>query len=211
MTAATPPGAETARFDNGSVKSNPDECVIFKSLISALRKRAAKRMAVGGYDVKNSLGLVGTLSLFISVAPAAAMPPPVPVAVTVIADDPEVQAAGESFLTLLREHGWIGHAAAKIERETLQDCVRRPTDQAACVREAHEWKKEGRPGVVILAVGNPVQHWTCIGVAKAAATPASQTVSIDLREAMFGSPKQRLDLRNKAAACIMAAGSESGW
>ena len=143
---------------------------------------------------RNSSRLIATLCLFLFVAPAAAMPPPVPVPVTVIAEDPEAQAVGEAFLTLLRERGWLGDAAAKVAREPLQGCVRRPTNQAACVREVQEWKKDGQPGVVIVADGNPVQHWTCIGVAKVAATPSAQAVRIDLRKAMFGLAKQRLHI-----------------
>jgi hypothetical protein len=142
---------------------------------------------------------------------AAMMPPPVSMPVIVIAQDAEAQAGGEAFLTLLREHGWFANSAIGIEREALQSCVRQKTDQAACVRSAEGWKRPGRASVIVLASGTPVQNWTCIGIAAAAAAPDRQTIVVDLRDAMFGTPKQRLELRNRAAACIMGAGSESGW
>lgn len=154
-----------------------------------------------------TLGLAGFLA-----APAGAlMPPPPSVPVVVIASDPEAQASGEALLTVLREHGWFADSNVSIGRDAFSDCLARKDAKAACVRKSAGWKKDGQAAVVILADGTPVQKWTCVGVAEAPATPDRQTVSIDLREAMFGDQKTRFELRNKAAACIMAAASESGW
>ena len=154
-----------------------------------------------------TVGLAGCLA-----APAGAlMPPPPSVPVVVIAGNPEVQASGEALLTVLREHGWFAVSPISIARDAFSDCLARKDAQAACVRKTAGWKKDGQAAVVILAEGAPVQNWTCVGVGEAPAAADRQTVSIDLREAMFGDQKTRFELRNKAAACVMAAASESGW
>jgi hypothetical protein len=156
--------------------------------------------------------LVGLTCSCAPIAPAAAlMPPPVSVPVIVIANDPEAQAVGEAFVTLLREHGWFGTAPSRIGRAPFVRCLARKDEQAACVRKSEDWKKDGQAAVIILAHGIPVQTWTCVGVAAAAAQPERQSITIDLRKAIFGPAEERLELRNKAAGCIMAAGSESGW
>ena len=154
-----------------------------------------------------TVGLAGFLA-----APASSlMPPPPFVPVIVIASDPEAQASGEALLTVLREHGWFADSAVSIARDAFSDCLASTDAQSACVRKAAGWKKDGQAAVVILAEGTPVQNWTCVGVGEAPATADRQTVRIDLREAMFGDQKTRFELRNKAAACVMAAASESGW
>jgi len=168
-------------------------------------------MAKARSKLKRKTWLAGLAVLIPPTSAAALLPPPPAVPVTVIAHESEDQAAGEAFLTLLREHGWFANAASSIEREAFRNCMTGKGKQAACIRKAGGWKKNGRAAVVVLASGTPVQNWTCIGVAAAASAPDRQTVSIDLREAMFGTPKQRLELRNQASACIMAAASESGW
>jgi len=148
----------------------------------------------------------------VAAAPASAlMPTPPSVPVVVIASDPEAQASGEALLTVLREHGWFADSAVSITRDAFSDCLARKDAQAACVREAAGWKKERQAAVVILAEGTPVQNWTCVGVGEEPATADRQMVRIDMREAMFGDQKTRFELRNKAAACVLAAASESGW
>lgn len=154
--------------------------------------------------------IAGSIALCAPLASAAAlMPPAIPMPVVVVADDPEAQAGGEALVTVLRELGWFADAPA-IDRAALQDCLQSKDNRETCIRKLDGWKS-GDAAVVVLAEGTPLQSWSCIGVASTAKSPGKQAVSIDLREALFGDPAKRFEIRNKASSCIMAAGSESGW
>ena len=160
-----------------------------------------------------ALALAGALA-----APALAFIP-VGVRLVVVSDDPHAQAVSRAYAEYLVEgrnfliaEGVQG--APTIYPAELAKCVARGEQAAACARAAippHELNKE-YPPVALLAthVSGSLYRWRCVGAAGEDYWPERQTVTIDLSEAMFGTPEQRAGWRDKAVACIFAAGTESG-
>jgi hypothetical protein len=76
-----------------------------------------------------------TLLLLCVGAPAAALPPPVPVGVTVIdlETDLHLQASTERAVALLLESGFVSAGSAPVAAEQLDHCRSQPSDVAQCV------------------------------------------------------------------------------
>jgi hypothetical protein len=147
---------------------------------------------------------------FLVAAPAVATPPPVRIAVVVVSADPEAKALGEAYVAYLSEKGLFSRATLAAPTHELWGCVREKKEQAGCARRAADWKSGGA-AVVLFVSGQRHQAWECVGVGGKPARPADQTVSIDVRSGLFGREADRIRLRRLAAACVIAAGSESGW
>lgn len=155
-------------------------------------------------------GFLSFGAAFLAPAPAVATPPPVTIPVAVVSSDPEARALGEAYIAYLSEKGLFSRATLAAPSHELWGCPRRETGQADCVRAARDWRPKGA-AVVVLVSGKRRQTWECIGVAGKPARPAEQSVSLDLQVALFGPEAARIRLRRLAAACVIAAGSESGW
>ena len=159
------------------------------------------------------------LALIAALAAPALAFIPVGVRLVVVSDDARAQAVSRAYAEYLVQGGNFLIAegvqgAPIIYPADLAKCVAKGEEAAACARAAippHELNKE-YPPVALLATHVSGSHyrWRCVGAAEEDYWPERQTLTIDLAEAMFGSPEQRAGWRDKALACIFAAGTESG-
>ena len=170
-------------------------------------------MKLNGWKPIAALALAAALA-----APALAFIP-VGVRLVVVSDDPHAQAVSRAYAEYLVQgrnfliaEGVQG--APIIYPADLTKCAAKGEEAAVCARAAipaHELNKE-YPPVALLAthVSGSRYRWRCVGAAEEDYWPERQTLTIDLGQAMFGTPEQRADWRDRAVACIFAAGTEAG-
>ena len=162
--------------------------------------------------------LASALVAMLAVAVPAQGSIPVAVRLIVVSGDPHSQALNRAYAEYLAagDNFLIAQPtgdAPVIYPDKLATCVSQADDVGACARAevpVHETNKQ-YPPVALLAtqVSASVYQWRCVGPADQDYWAERQTVTIDLSEAMFGTPAQRADWRTVAVNCIFAAGTES--
>lgn len=141
---------------------------------------------------------------FALAAPAAAAPPPLPVAITFL---PGSRQTGTLYEILIEEN-WFGRTASTLDAAAIRACT-----AEACVRALTEpTKGKGPPEVVVLMSAEAGRtRFVCIGPGATFRNPQRQTALIDLDAAVHPDPARGAADRLTAAGCIVAAAAESGW
>ena len=154
-----------------------------------------------------ALGLLATL-LAQSGQASASIPPPL--ALLVLSEDPATEAITVAYAALLTASANFIPADAPVARWQLQACLKQDAEAAGCIAQA----LAARPGrvqpVVLLSTRrrDDVYEWRCVG-ADPARSQARRRISIDLREAMFGTPTARAAARDAALGCLFDAAADA--
>lgn len=148
-----------------------------------------------------------TLAMILALAPlgqASALPPPVPVKVTILADTPAMAAKTERLLEALVADNWIAAEKPAAAEEAYKAC---PT-----VKEK-EWRsclsalvRKNGPHAVLFVLHDP--EWrgaqlqaTCVGGDPAKA----RSVDLHLQDAFHLKTETANRVRSTAAACLIGA------
>lgn len=151
-------------------------------------------------------------------APAIALPPPLPLSVTVVAiwpdDSPQMRHI-DMLIDALQSDGWIKRlpAARDMTRDEKSACQYKGADAPLCLRALN--KQAGAPAAgaaphVFLHVHGETHRATitCIGAGDAPSNPAAQSRQIDIKAALFAASEARHPHRLAAASCLLAARAE---
>jgi hypothetical protein len=149
---------------------------------------------------------------------AAALPPPLPVSITVIADGPQAsvdQSHTRQLIDALAEEGWIRVVPAPYEIKSQQQakCLTEK-EPAACLRQINGQQmalaRSSTPHIILLVKGgtDPAQV-TCIGRGLAASKPEAQSRDIEIKTALFAPSPERRAPRHAFLSCLLAARAEN--
>jgi len=147
--------------------------------------------------------------------PAAASPPPLPVAVTPLvmpAASDGLLDDGHALRTRLIADGWFSDQASTLERASLEACAD-DADPEPCIRAltAPTRGKTAPEVVVVLTPEAGKVRLRCFGPAETTRNAAKQSVLVSLAAALDATPGQGGDARATAAGCLISAAAESGW
>jgi hypothetical protein len=147
----------------------------------------------------------------LAVAPVQASIPP-SIAVDVISSDRHAQATMRGLVEIISAYDNFQRADSHLGAP-VRDCLGKP-DMEACARAAVRAvpvRPNAPPALVIVTPGeNNVYRLTCIGAGEKASKPEAQSITIDMKEAMFAAPEVRFPLQHKALGCIWSAAAEAG-
>ena len=153
-------------------------------------------------------------ALAVSVAAPLAASIPVSLRLTLLSADRHDEALNRGFLAMLEEYDAFVAVGDPVPfaRDVLSRCLGR-ADSAACTRAtivAQPVDRDQPPVVVIVTrAGRDRYRWQCFGTADQPWSPARQDITLDLKQALFGTPEVRFQARRRAVDCIMAAASEA--
>lgn len=143
-------------------------------------------------------------------APAQASIPP-SIAVDVMSTDRDAQATMRGLVEIISAYNNFQRADSNLGWR-VRDCLGKP-DLEACARaavRAAPVRPNEPPALVIVTPGeNDVYRLTCIGAGEKASKAEAQSVSIDMKEALFAAPEVRFPLQHKALGCIWSAAAEA--
>ena len=155
--------------------------------------------------------MVLTLAALCGAAPAVAFIPP-SIAVRVVSEDRDAEAASRALVELLVAYENFLWATSEIGRSGPLACADRSLG-SACLRAVLRQRPADlrAPPVLIVArsAGEGRVEWTCVGAGTGPARAADQAVTIDLAEAFAGPIARRRASQRRALACIRAAAAEA--
>ena len=144
-------------------------------------------------------------------APAAAFIPP-SIAVRVVSEDRDAEAASRALVELLVAYENFLWGTSEIGRSGPLACADRSLG-SACLRAVVRQRPADlrAPPVLIVArsAGEGRVAWTCVGGGARPARAADQAVTIGLAAAFAGPPARRRAVQRSALACIRAAAAEA--
>ena len=155
---------------------------------------------------------IAALAILAAAPLAASMP--VSLRLTLMSVDRHDEALNRGFIAMLEDYEAFLLAGDPLPfaRDALSHCLKL-VEKAACTRNAivpQAVDRDQPPVVVIVtAVTNDRHRWQCFGAGDQAWSPARQDITLDLEQAMFGTPEVRFQARRRAVDCIMAAASEA--
>jgi hypothetical protein len=162
--------------------------------------------------------LRGTAHAIAALAVVAAAPlaasMPVSLRLTLMSADRHDEALSRGFISVLEHYEGFLLAGEPMPfaRDALSRCLKL-VEKAACTRTAivRQAIDQDQPPVVVIVtrVGRDRYRWQCSGAGDQPWSPARQDVTLDLKQAMFGTPEVRVQARRRAVDCIMAAASEA--
>lgn len=159
--------------------------------------------------------LLGISASLLAAGAATALPPPVPLAVTVVSDhgpDAPQTRHFDALPVALAEDGWFALSPSGA-LAGAGDCLAMGVDRPTCLRRALQAAAPSGPAPRVVLLVEPVDtirvRASCLGRGAAATDAARQTVTIDYKQLLFADPQARHAARLALAGCLLAARGEA--
>lgn len=154
--------------------------------------------------------------------PADALPPPLPIAVTIVMAEPEESPKYRHTTLLvqaLADENWIKivQPAYVLLDQEKGKCLARREMAGGCLRTLNRDRMSQfapsaphlAPHVILLVQGDAHQaKLTCVGALGEPSKPDAQSIEIDIQAALFASREERRVQRQAIVQCLLATAAE---